>query len=231
MKIINGGKNKKKAKAKKPRKNKSRYDWEAIAVDVRGRSLTLRAISRKHKIDYGYMMRGCKKRGIKRDLADQVQKEVKNQLIIRRAKTVKKVTTKKSPPKKVTTGKPEDPTDEKELTDKEIVDLAAFAELEFIDDWHKTLRSSLKIVTILKAHILADDSKDIVVGDKLIAVGYSPKERAAMLNAITQGEQRIFEMMRKNYGITTDQGGQEAPALIMDYGTGKADAELAKRKT
>ena len=196
MRIIDGGK--KKPKTKKLRKNKSRYDWEAIAVDVRGRSPTLRAISRKHKIDYGYMMRGCKKRGIKRDLADQVRKEVENQLVIRRAK---KVTT---PKEVVTKGETEDPTNKEELTDKQIIEMAAFAELEFIDNWHETFRKTLNIVVNLKAQILADDSKEIVVGNKLIAVGYSPGERSSMLNAITQAETRIFESMRKNYGIGAD---------------------------
>jgi len=223
MKVIKGGKDK-----PKPKKKKSRYDWEAIEVDFRARKISIRAVSRKHKIDFAYLRREAKRRGWQRDLTDEVKKEVRNQLVRRKAE---KVSTDKSSPEKVLREKPEVSKDGKKLTDEDIVNLAAFAELEFIDDWHETFRNTLNIVSDLKAQILAEDSKEIVVGDKLLLVGYSPKERAAMLNAITQAETRIFEGMRKNYGITAESGGQEAPALIMDYGTGDYDTELERRKT
>jgi len=224
MKVIKGGKDKPKTK-----KKKFRYDWEAIEVDFRARKISIRAVSRKHKIDYAYLRREAKRRGWQRDLTDEVRKEVRNQLVRRKAE---KVSTEKSPPEEVHTEKPALPKDGKKLTDEDIVSLATFAELEFIDDWHETFRKTLKIVSTLKAQILAEDSKDIVLMDGRIVKGsYTPEERAAMLNALTQAETRIFEGMRKNYGISADKGGQEPPALIMDYGTGNYEAELEKRKT
>jgi len=217
MKVIKGGKDK--AKKKKPR-----YDWEAIEIDFRARKIPIRAISRKYKIDYAYLRREAIKRGWERDLTDQVKNEVRNQLVRRKAE---RVSAKKSPKEKV----PKEKADGEKFTEEEIVKLAAFAELEFIDDWHETFRATLDIVAKLKDEILSEDSKEILVGETLIGVGYSPKERAAMLNAITQAEARIFEGMRKNYGITGDTGGQEAPAILTDYGTGSYEKELARRKT
>jgi hypothetical protein len=223
MKVIKGGKDK-----TKTRKKKSRYDWEAIEIDFRARKISIRAISRKHKIDYAYLRREAIKRWWERDLTDQVKNEVRNQLVRRKAERVSAVpTAKKSSKEKV----PKEKADGEKFTEEEIVKLAAFAELEFIDDWHETFRVTLDIVAKLKAEILSEDSKEILVGETLIRVGYSPKERAAMLNAITQAETRIFEGMRKNYGITGDTGGQEAPAILTDYGTGSYEKELARRKT
>lgn len=57
------------------------YDWEAIFKDIRTNVISLREVSRKHKVDYAYMRRQAKKHGIERDLSTRVKEEVNKQIV------------------------------------------------------------------------------------------------------------------------------------------------------
>lgn len=201
---------------KKPIKKRGKQikrDWEAILTDVRLGQLSLRAIGRKYKIDEAQLRRKIKTKGIQRDLTQKVRTAVKNKLARNKAKT-----------------KPEGKSEE--LTDEEIVDAAAFQEIVFIDDWDKRFKSTLEKVRVLKKEILADNAVVRHRGEEKIERGYTPSEKASMLNAITQAEQRIFEAMRKNFGIDkADSKPTEMPDIYIDYGTGEYEAELNKRKS
>ena len=82
---------------KKLTEKRVRYDWEAIWSDYRAGIISIREISRKHKVDHGYLIRKAKKLKIERDLTKKIKQAAKIKLV------TKSVTTKKSPQKKVTT--------------------------------------------------------------------------------------------------------------------------------
>ena len=82
---------------KKITEKRVRYDWEAIWSDYRAGIISIREISRKHKVDHGYLIRKAKKLKIERDLTKKIKQAAKIKLV------TKSVTKKKSPQKKVTT--------------------------------------------------------------------------------------------------------------------------------
>lgn len=200
---------------KENKKRKTR-DWEAIGLDYRAGLISIRAVGRKYDIDQAYLRREAKKRGWERDLTNEVRRAVRNKLVRN----------------KVEINKEENKEETKELTDDEVVEAAAFVELAFINEWDRRFGKTVEIVHTLKKEILSLDSVKVLVGEKLKGIGYNPSQKAAMLNAITQAEQRMFDAMRKNFGIDkADSKPAEMPDIYIDYGTGEYEAELNKRKS
>jgi len=219
MKIIEGGKDNGKTKTKP---NQYDHDWEAIETDLTTTVMSGRAIARKYGVSEGTIRYFIKKEGIERDLTLKVKAAVRSKLL--RTPLRKNAKVRKS--KKTKLRKP---------TEKEIIDAAVEENVNFIGEWDKIFLKTVGIAKLLKKEIFktvrvkipakGEKRARTVTVDKLDA-----KERATVFNAIVKAETGVFEAMRKNLGIE-ESGGQAAPDLLMDYGTGDYEEELKKRKT
>ncbi|OEU68499.1 MAG: hypothetical protein BBJ57_07415 [Desulfobacterales bacterium PC51MH44] len=215
MEVINGGKDKNKTSIKNP-------DWEAIETDLTTTVMSGRAIAKKYGVSEGTIRYYIKKEGIERDLSRKVKTAVRNRML--RTPLRKKPKVRKS-----------ENTGLRKPTEKEIIDAAVEENMNFIGEWDKIFLKTVGIAKLLKAEIFKKVKVKIpakggkrartITADKLDA-----KERATVFNAIVKAETGVFEAMRKNLGIE-ETGGQAAPDLLMDYGTGDYEAELKKRKT
>jgi len=220
MKIVDGGKD-------KTDKVQPLHDWEAIENDLTTTTISIRAIGRKHGISDTAIRKHIKKNGIQRDLTLKVKAATRNKLV---RNPVRKTTKVRIDPKNQLQTK----------TEKEIVEAAAEQNISFIHAWDKIFLETVETAKRLKKEIFKKVKIKIpakpAMGDKpatraktITADKLDPKERATVFNSIVKAETGVFEAMRKNLGID-DSGGQEAPALLMDYGTGDYDKELERRK-
>ncbi len=214
MKVIKGGKDK--GKSKTPQYD---HDWEAIENDLLTTTMSVRAIGRKNGVAEGAIRKYIKKEGIERDLSLKVKAAVRNKLVRNPVRKKTQVRTKTK--SKVRTKKP---------SEKEMIEAAAEENISFIQTWDEIFLKTVIVATALKKDILKKVKIKLEKENKTITVDkYTPKEKAAVFNSVVNAETKVFEAMRKNLGIE-DSGGQEAPALLMDYGTGDYEKELERRK-
>lgn len=220
MKVIKGGKDNGKLGKKTPRYN---HDWEAIENDLLTTTISIKAIARKHDISDTAIRKYIKKEGIERDLSQKVKAAVRNKLV--RDPVRKKTQVRIKLQTKTKTKKP---------TEKEIIEAAADENISFIQTWDDIFLKTIAVAKALKKEILKKVKVKIPAkGDKrarTVSVDkLDPKEKATVFNSVVKAETSVFEAMRKNLGVE-DSGGQEAPAILTDFGTGKYDTELEKRK-
>jgi len=220
MKVINikNKPTKKKAKSKM-------HDWEAIEPDIITCRMSLRAVGRKHGVSEGAIRKYIKRNNIERDLTVKVKVEVRKKLV--RNAVRKKTQLRKDPKSKVRADKN---SSEPKLTEKEMIEAAAEENISFIQTWDEIFQKSVKVAKALKKDILKRVSVKLDEKKSTLVDKYTPNQKATVYNSVVNAETKLFEAMRKNLGID-ESGGQEAPALLMDYGTGNYEAELERRKT
>lgn len=190
---------------------KKSYDWEQIKEQYRTGTASIRAIAREHGCSDGAIRKRIKKEGWKKDLADKVRKEVREQLV-----------------REQVLSKPGEQRTANQVRDEEIVEEAARKGADVVRYHRKVIQIGHKVVENLLIDLhtaigtreaLQEEIEDQTAEDS------NPKRRIELLKAVdlpkqattalqlSNALQNLIRSERQAYGLDEGNEGDSEPTM------------------
>lgn len=163
--------------------SRKQIDWEAIEKEIRSNQLSIREIARQFGVSEGAIRKRIKAKGIKRDLAEQVRKRVREKIVRSEVRTPN-------------------------ASEEEIVEEAAERGADVVK-LHRQDIANLRNEEQKILQELGDKPTKLWVGQfqgQVIehVVGIAVTERAAALHALAGVQHKRIQLERQAYGIDDD---------------------------